>query len=321
MGEVGLHFGRLSFFLYSAVKQGLRESDVELVRRDLTLKFADEDLMREYFFACVAMPQMCVSTDEIAVSFTDLLGAARTFVGFSGTMGIAPPYKDARRGLELVLVADSEQLALAEEHVKTAKCHVAAGKAVLQRVVKRATELLAQKRFVCVVDASGVLGAYEDDVAELERALQTKVGSFDESGKLRNGDRGVRYYRHRDSRGVDSEMPTGSVGLVMFALDARWNDGAHAIYRLRLLDTYEHTARDAWPSRGAQEHRYGRPARARGGHRPSLQEAQGCAPPPAGRASRTARLDPPGSRRLLQNSSMSTRAFQSISRSAQKNRM
>ena len=250
----------------------MRKSDFELVRRDVTAKFGSAALKRlkeqkssdtlpkqleaEYWATQLAMPQMRVSTTETVVAFADLLGAARTFVGFSGTMGIAidvPKYEatDARAGLTLAFIPDADR----ETGLKIvgAKCHEVRAspfgphraRAVLDVIRGKIAELRKARAaaFVCVVDASGELGVFEDDVAQVEKQLFETVGYFDDSGALQNKDARTRYYRHRDARGVDSDMPDGTVGLAIVNMQMRRSAVEQAIYRLRGLDAGVHTLR------------------------------------------------------------------------------
>jgi len=250
----------------------MRKSDFELVRLDVKAKFGSAALKRikerrisdtlprqleaEYWATQLAMPQMRVSTTETVVAFADLLGAARTFVGFSGTMGIAidvPKYEatDARAGLTLALIPDADR----ETGLKIlgARCHKVRASpfgphrasAVLDVIRDKIAELRKARAgaFVCVVDASGELGVFEDDVVQVEKQLFEPVGYFDDSGALQNKEARTRYYRHRDARGVDSDMPDGTVGLAIVNMQMRQSAVEQAIYRLRGLDAGVHTLR------------------------------------------------------------------------------
>jgi hypothetical protein len=85
------------------------------------------------------------------------------------------------------------------------------------------------------VDGSGEFGAFEDDLAAVERAFEAEVGRFDERGQLVGKERRVRYYSHREARGVDSKMDDDTVGFVVLSARSRYNDAAQAVYRLRGL--------------------------------------------------------------------------------------
>jgi hypothetical protein len=244
------------------LQSAMRESDVELAHRDVEAKFGREALERiqartlteEYWATQLAMPQMRVSTKETVVAFADLLGAARTFVGFSGTMGISidvPDYTDARKGLSLRALTGKDH---GTAKIESARCHEVTpspfGPTRAGLVLGEIREKIAEIRgsppddtFVCVVDASGELGVFEDDVAEVEKALGEQVGYFDDTGALQKKEARTRYYRHRDARGVDSEMPHGTVGLAIVNLQLRKSAVEQAIYRLRGLDKGEHTFR------------------------------------------------------------------------------
>ena len=250
----------------------MRKSDLELVSRDVKAKFGSAALRRikerkfldvlprqleaEYWATQLAMPQMRVSTTETVVAFADLLGAARTFVGFSGTMGIAidvPKYEasDARAGLTLAFIRDADRETGLKIH--GAQCHEVRAspfgphraRAVLDVIRDKIAELRKARAsaFVCVVDASGELGVFEDDVSQVEKQLVETVGYFADSGALQNKDARTRYYRHRDARGVDSDMPDGTVGLVIVNMQMRQSAVEQAIYRLRGLDAGVHTLR------------------------------------------------------------------------------
>jgi hypothetical protein len=239
--------------------RGMRASDVALVARDVRAKFgeaasarvaASAALRAEYFATQLAMPRMRVSARETVVAFADALGAGRTFVGFSGTMGIGidvPPYAlgDSRRGLTLTLLSDAEATARVRARIAGAPCHPVPP---AEFGVDRALGVLAVVRAaiagrrVCVIDASGELGVFADDVAEVSRALGEDVGYFDAGGVLRNKQLGVRYYRHRDSRGVDSVMSDGAVGLVIVTYETtRASAASQAAYRMRGFDDGTHS--------------------------------------------------------------------------------
>jgi hypothetical protein len=167
-----------------------------------------------------------------------------------------PKYEatDARAGLKLAFIPDADRKA--GEMILRAECHKVRA---LPFGVDRAKEVLgvirdeiarlrkaavlrkeADAAFVCVVDASGELGVFESDVAQVEKQLGETVGYFDDSGALQNKDARTRYYRHRDARGVDSEMPDGTVGLAIVNMQMRRSAVEQAIYRLRGLDAGVH---------------------------------------------------------------------------------
>jgi hypothetical protein len=90
------------------------------------------------------------------------------------------------------------------------------------------------RRSYMVVDGSGEFGVFDDHLARVSGALGP-VGYFTDDG-WQGKDRRVRYYSHRDSRGVDSVMGDDTIGFVVVsAKRTRLNDAAQAMYRLRRL--------------------------------------------------------------------------------------
>jgi hypothetical protein len=248
----------------------LRPTDERLVEHELRTKLGAEirltdAIKREYLATVLAMPQLRVSATERMVSFVDLLGAAGTFVGFSGTMGTrlrAPTYAagDPRRNDdgdpgEIAVVADASKTRDIERRMRASPIFPVYGdkgddatrsRAVVAELGRRVREMKhgASPSCVCIVDACGELGVLPNARELLGAALgeTDPIGHFDSNGALQNPQSCVRYYSHRDSRGVDSQMPVGTVGFTIVALETTtFNDAAQAIYRMRRIDRGEHT--------------------------------------------------------------------------------
>jgi hypothetical protein len=265
--------------LVRALKRRMRASDVELVKRDIIAKFGSETGARilaaldptgrmAYYATQIAMPRLRVSKTETSVSFVDLLGIAATFVGFSGTMGASvrvPAYDrgDAREvygkqapGGSVPVHSDAESNAAVGALIGERPAQTVLGapskeraELVLGWIAAEAGRLSVP---VLVVDGSGEFGSFDDDLAAVEGAFGGEVGHFDERGQLVGKERRVRYYRHRDARGVDSEMGDDTVGFVVIASRTRLSDAAQAVYRLRRL-AHGQTVRIVLASEGAIE--------------------------------------------------------------------
>jgi hypothetical protein len=254
--------------LVISLAKGMRPSDVELVKRDIRAKFGhatgariierlDEESMSVYFATQIAMPRLRVSEKESSVSFVDLLGIAATFVGFSGTMGTSvrvPDYarddpraeytKLARGGSVPVHSHDESNEAVRKVLAEAKQIDVQDSPSrrraatVLGHIVDlvRTEWQASPKRMICVVDGSGEFGAFDDDLETVQRTfkevLDATVGYF-KAGKLVKPEARVRYYSHRDARGVDSEMDADTVGFVAIWASSRYSEVAQAVYRLR----------------------------------------------------------------------------------------
>ena len=258
--------------LVMSLAKGIRASDVELVKRDIRAKFGhktgarivemlendkEKTSLKAYFATQIAMPRLRMSKRESSVSFVDLLGIAATFVGFSGTMGASVRVPDYESG-----DPRAEYAKLAREKSVPVHSHDESNKAVQKVLTEaeqidvqgipgpdRAAAVLAQivervgavwkrqpKRMICVVDGSGEFGAFENDLETVQKTfkdiLNVDVGYF-EAGQVVKPEARVRYYSHRDARGVDSEMDADTVGFVAIWTSSRYSEVAQAVYRLR----------------------------------------------------------------------------------------
>jgi hypothetical protein len=247
-------------FLARSVAAGLRASDAALVERDITAKFGRDapailamlgaGARAEYYATQIAMPRLRVSERERAVAFADLLGCADRFVGFSGTMGAAiavPAFaaSDARAALAArsIRVLEADDAALAREVILRSRCVCIGAErdayrsgAVLTQIRIRIDEEGYAARPVLVVDASGEFGAFDDHLAAVQAALDPAgVGFFNDQGMLEGKDRRVRYYSHRDARGVDSDVGATAVAFVVISPATAYNAAVQAAFRLRRL--------------------------------------------------------------------------------------
>ena len=252
--------------LVIALARGMRHSDAARVSVDILAKFGhatgariiaalDETGKRAYYATQIAMPRLRVSKKETSVSFVDLLGAASVFVGFSGTMGASvrvPAYGEGdprkkHKVLGSVPVHSHAEsngavrnvLAGAEQIDVVGAPGITRSQKVLAAIVAnvRALRASAPTQMICVVDGSGEFGAFESDLAEVEKVFADLggVGHFDEGGVVVGKEHKIRYYSHRDARGVDSKMDADTIGLVVLSARSRYNDAAQAAYRLRGL--------------------------------------------------------------------------------------
>ena len=91
------------------------------------------------------------------------------------------------------------------------------------------------------LDGSGEFGAFDDHLESVRTALGALgvggVGFFNEEGVIEGKGHLVRYYSHRDSRGVDSTMANTAWGLIALSSRTRLSAGVQAAYRLRGLDS------------------------------------------------------------------------------------
>jgi hypothetical protein len=255
--------------LARAVLHGMRASDPARVRANVRAafrthaRFIEEylqrsDRMREYFATVMAMPRIRISKTELSVAFVDLLGASGTFVGFSGTLGVeiaVPTYQidDPRlRGVEqlsIEVVPDTPGQKKVLDTIGRFPYVVvdgAFGSPRAERVltaIKEHESFLDDELDVCIVDGCGEFGAFDDHVQSVRTAFggeageRGDVGYWDSSGALLNIKSRVRYYCHRDSRGVDSVMPIKTVGFIVVSLDhTTVVDAAQATGRLRMIE-------------------------------------------------------------------------------------
>jgi len=220
----------------------------------------------KYYATQFGLPSLSVSKTETAVSFVDLFGAASRFVGFSGTMGTVikiPEYGTVPRlwldkhGYHtdgIPVIADEKSNVQVKRIIdESAIINVqpqAPGPQRAQEVIKKIYEDMRSKSFparVCIIDGSGEFGAFEDDLDALRKQFgYEKLEYFDDNGDVvQNGTAGlgyVRYYSHRNSRGVDSKMDNRTVGYCAVSKKkTTLSEGAQAMYRLRKLATGMHT--------------------------------------------------------------------------------
>ena len=231
----------------------MRPCDVARLRESLRAKFPSGDifralektpaLMARYYLVHIAMRELRTSTTEKAVSFVDLLGAADALVGFSGTMGHrieAPRFADddprAWCSARKVRVLGDASDALVDAVIARARCIPVRAERDRARAVVALIRKHAPSGPTCIVDGSGEFGAFHDDVAEL-RATWPDLEFFGDDGRLVRREMAepiVRYYSHRNSRGVDKEMPIETTGFVVLSMrKSRRSEIAQAAFRLR----------------------------------------------------------------------------------------
>ena len=213
--------------------------------------------LKAYFATQIAMPRLRMSKRESSVSFVDLLGIAATFVGFSGTMGASvrvPDYESGDPRAEYAGLAREKSVPV-HSHDESNKAvqkvltdaeqidvqgipGLARAATVLGQIVKRVRAVWNDKanRMICVVDGSGEFGAFENDLETVQKTFKEELGvdvGYFEAGQVVNAGARVRYYSHRDARGVDSEMDADTVGFVAIWTSSRYSEVAQAVYRLR----------------------------------------------------------------------------------------
>lgn len=255
-----------------------RPCDLDRLRQHITGKFGRSarrilDVLdrnpierRRYYLTHIAMPGMRASTTETMVSFVDGMGAAQTFIGFSGTMGTtveAPvstgdPSKGAisyesredprynkrdsyavdlhddekSNGLVKALVTNATVLYVDPQPPGTTRAKAA--------IAKIAGHMKTHEQHVCIVDGNGEFGAFDDDLEKLKEAWP-HVQHIGTDGLVARSateaaPRVVRYYSHRNSRGVDTDMPIDTVGYTtMCKRTSILSDIAQAVFRLRRL--------------------------------------------------------------------------------------
>ena len=215
----------------------------------------------EYYATQIAMPRLRVSKTETSVAFVDVLGCGSRFVGFSGTMGTSVPvpeyakgdprerYTRPRGGL-VSLHSDAANNKEAQWHIERAEVTFVRGlrdkersERILAAIVARIREIRlldGAETPIFIVDGSGEFGAFDDHLESVRGAVAglggaAGLGHFDEEGVLVGKEHLVRYYSHRDSRGVDSTMGNTAWGLIVLSWRTRLSAGVQAAYRLRGL--------------------------------------------------------------------------------------
>ena len=255
-----------------SIKKGMRPSDWDRLFSYIRKKFRrhagrvlevlgkdlNQELAQRYYLTEYALHSVQMSKSEIAVSFVDLLGTSRRFVGFSGTMGtsIEAPTFDKLDGnrkwcseKKAGVTADDKSNDLVKHIIQNAKCLVVGpadpgvkrATAVIRKIQESMQTAEYDRLHVVIVDGSGEFGAFEDDLGEIKKTLGRNVEYFGNDGVLvrdetEEGQRIARYYSHRNSRGVDSVMPVDTVGYtVMSEKKSRYSDISQAVFRLRAL--------------------------------------------------------------------------------------
>lgn len=264
-----------------AIKETMRPADIMRLHEKLKKRFGDKvgndinDVLgkypkerAKYYATQFGLPSLSVSKTETAVSFVDLFGAASRFVGFSGTMGTVikiPEYETGPRfwldkhGYQaggIPVIADKESNVLVKRIIDESAIINVPGQAPglnrAREVIEKIYEDMKSKKFparVCIIDGSGEFGAFENDLDALgEKFGYEKLEYFDDNGDVVHSKTGtaglgyVRYYSHRNSRGVDSKMDNGTVGYCAVSKKkTTLSEGAQAMYRLRKLATGMHT--------------------------------------------------------------------------------
>ena len=215
----------------------------------------------EYYATQIAMPRLRVSKTETSVAFVDVLGCGSRFVGFSGTMGTSVPVPEYANGdprarytrptSGLVSVhSDAANNKEAQGHIERAEVTFVRGlrdkersERILAAIVARIHKIRSLDRAetpIFIVDGSGEFGAFDDHLESVRGAVAglggaAGLGHFDEEGVLVGKEHLVRYYSHRDSRGVDSTMGNTAWGLIALSWRTRLSAGVQAAYRLRGL--------------------------------------------------------------------------------------
>ena len=220
------------------------------------------DGFEEYYATQIAMPRLRVSKTETSVAFVDVLGCGSRFVGFSGTMGTSVPVPEYAKGdprarytrptSGLVSVhSDAANNKEAQGHIERAEVTLVGGlrdkgrsERILAAIVARIREIRlldGAETPIFIVDGSGEFGAFDDHLESVRGAVAglggapSGLGHFDEEGVLVGKEHLVRYYSHRDSRGVDSTMGNTAWGLIVLSWRTRLSAGLQAAYRLRGL--------------------------------------------------------------------------------------
>jgi hypothetical protein len=222
---------------------------------------------RRYYLTHLAMPKMKASTTETAVSFVDSMGCSQTFIGFSGTTGTtieAPvsyhtdprdsvisyesqddPRNNKRESYTAVLHDDQASNDLVKTLITNATVlcvdpqppGINRAKAAIAKI---AEDMGTHSDKVCIVDGNGEFGAFDSDLDTLRETWPYLQHIGADGLVVRNEKqaepRVVRYYSHRNSRGVDTEMPIDTVGYTTVS-DSKslLSEIAQAVFRLRRL--------------------------------------------------------------------------------------
>jgi hypothetical protein len=222
---------------------------------------------RRYYLTHIAMPKMKASTTETAVSFVDSMGSSQTFIGFSGTMGTtieAPvsytdrsdsgaisyaspedPRNNKRASYTAVLHDDQASNDLVKTLITSAEVlcvdpQPPGFNRAKAAIAKIAEHMKTHRHKVCIVDGNGEFGAFDSDLETLRETWPYLQHIGADGLVVRNEKqaepRVVRYYSHRNSRGVDTEMPIDTVGYTT-ASDSKslLSEIAQAVFRLRRL--------------------------------------------------------------------------------------
>jgi hypothetical protein len=239
----------------------------------------DDSLMKRFYLTTLVMNTITTCVREIAVSFFDAFGMATKFAAFSGTMGTTlslPTY--APNDTRYNLTQEKVSVSLIEDKETNDKVKRLIDKASVINILnessgtKRANSaiddikahvanLRTKPPLVCLVDGCGEFGAFDSDVDALRVAWpEINLDDFDEAGKRKRAKaedklddyQDVLYYSHRNSRGVDSEMPTGTIGFTFLDVDTRsgLSAAAQAMFRMRELENGDHTVIFVCLSRG-----------------------------------------------------------------------
>jgi hypothetical protein len=255
-------FDVLMAALVLSIEKGMRPSDLARLYKHIRARFksdatsilqllqATPELGRRYYMTEIAMRVLRTSTRESSVAFSDVMGVADKLVGFSGTMavGVVAPVvaaDDPRAscsGKLATVIVDEKGNRLVDAVITRARC-IFVGRA--EPGVVRAMGVLDEIRgeirtgSACIVDGSGEFGAFQDDLVAL-RGFWPDLEYFGKDGLVLKEGARVRYYSHRDSRGVDSVMPLDTTGFtVMCPWTSTRDKIAQAIFRLRMLTENE----------------------------------------------------------------------------------
>jgi hypothetical protein len=193
----------------------------------------------------VALRQVLHFDTETVVSFVDVLGIAKAFIAFSGTMAFELPLPNVTTDARathvpgtgfLRVVPDGSGKRLVKRHITNAVCvpcegeHDAKRAKTVVEILRLAHETHADR--LVVVDASGEFGALHFD----EMGFLRRARTFSAAGELRKGD-GFVYYEHKHSRGTDAVLDASAVGYVVIDWDRTTLTAAsQAMYRLRGID-------------------------------------------------------------------------------------
>jgi hypothetical protein len=227
--------------------QALLRALTQIVGSERATEITERASRRQRFMlyaVLVALRQVLHFDSETVVSFVDVLGIARAFIAFSGTMAFELPLPNVRDARAthipgtgfLHVVPDESGKRLVKRHVTNAVCVPCEGEHDAKRagrvveILRRAHETHANR--LVVVDASGEFGALRIEDMGFLRSART----FSAAGELRAGD-GFVYYEHKHSRGTDAVLDASAVGYVVIDWDRTTLTAAsQAMYRLRGID-------------------------------------------------------------------------------------